>query len=121
MTATCETCRFWAYSPDELGVGECRIRAPIAQVINPDDMPHAGIGWWPATQDDDWCGEHSRREAEVETKEREPGWYWVTVGPTETGLTGRMPCEWLGHAWRYSGSPPIISVNERRIERDVSA
>lgn len=83
MSETCATCRFWRDLADEPGLGHCRIRAPVAQVVMPDDVPHPGIAWWPATHPSDWCGEHQPREVETEQpKVREPGWYWVKKKPT---------------------------------------
>jgi hypothetical protein len=114
---TCKTCRFWQqprphYDP------ECRIRAPVAQVMNRGDegCEHAGISWWPETDADDWCGEHQPREAAAEKpKVREPGWYWVRCrnGPW-------FIAECSGAGWVYGTRTlehePLI-VDERRIER----
>jgi hypothetical protein len=66
MSATCETCRFWADDKTE-GGGECRKALPRAVVSAPWLPKFLALGkvrkmvWraaWPLTEPDDWCGEH---------------------------------------------------------------
>jgi hypothetical protein len=54
MNATCETCRFWQF---EYGtpIGDCRAKPPKWSP----DYPR---GQWPATHEDEWCGEHQPRQ-----------------------------------------------------------
>lgn len=60
----CETCRFWNRSivrsdptDDTIELHPCHARSPGF-----DDR--TGVAVWPATAEDDWCGDHKRREAE---------------------------------------------------------
>ena len=46
MEEVCDNCRF--YWIDEVGVGLCRRRSPIAV---------ANRGAWPVVRGEDWCGE----------------------------------------------------------------
>lgn len=49
---TCDVCKYWQREGDHFG--ECRRNAPTPQ--NKDLREPIGA-WWPATNDDDWCGE----------------------------------------------------------------
>ncbi|MBK9496659.1 MAG: hypothetical protein IPO08_19595 [Xanthomonadales bacterium] len=65
----CRNCRFWRETPrsDVLG-GDCCIRAPsiVMGHLNlisggSDGTDAATIGFWPGTDEDDWCGEFVER------------------------------------------------------------
>ena len=59
---TCSSCRFWDELDEERLDGLCRIGRPaMAGTIAPHgdavyQNPQASV--WPATNRDDWCGEH---------------------------------------------------------------
>jgi hypothetical protein len=61
----CGNCRFWHETPrsDVMG-GDCRIRAPsivmgqLSLTSGPSDgTDSATMGFWPNTDEGDWCGE----------------------------------------------------------------
>ncbi len=63
MKENCETCRFWdGSSPDATGWGMCR-RNPPTHVSHEilDGGGIANVGFWPDTEDDDWCGEFQEK------------------------------------------------------------
>lgn len=59
MTATCETCRWWASNadPDDEPLDQCRKHAP-----RPHNWEDKSWAEWPQTLPDDWCGEHQPKE-----------------------------------------------------------
>jgi hypothetical protein len=60
LNVSCASCVFW--DPLEPGAkwGDCRARCPT-----PDPN---GIGQWPMTDADDWCGDHSTPRTPTEEK-----------------------------------------------------
>ncbi len=57
---TCETCRFWDTSTSldsNDDASPCRRRSPRFN-------KWTGLGIWPFTEADDWCGEHQPQESE---------------------------------------------------------
>ncbi len=61
---TCGNCKFW--QPIRNGNGECRRRTPTIQPSNrdgSDSIPADLEGYWPRTDQEAWCGEHSTNGA----------------------------------------------------------
>lgn len=61
---SCAACAYWVERPGRPGikVGECRCEPP--------SCGRDGIGRWPRTDADGWCGEYWPQEAEKELEER---------------------------------------------------
>lgn len=66
----CETCRYWSKISDRSGA--CRRRAPMPLVTGQADMDRDIPGWagWPATVNNDWCGEYEVRVGREVTNAR---------------------------------------------------
>lgn len=86
---------------------------------------------WPQTGSDDWCGEHQPREVAVEKPSvfgrvresdafRRPGYYFVRTAPFAAWdvayWSGVVFCLLGGSTYEH-----VHEIDERRIERDVSA
>ena len=63
MSATCETCRWWALSVESYDepANQCHRYAPRPTVWEQGRM-FPGWAEWPQTLPDDWCGEHQPKE-----------------------------------------------------------
>lgn len=54
----CGTCRFWDHADDGGPLGTCRVNPPV--VVKADTH-----GFWPGTDEFDWCGMHQHRPAAI--------------------------------------------------------
>jgi hypothetical protein len=55
LDARCQSCRYW--TGKDAPAGECRRFPPVQSSIIHGDVMSAAAPQWPATNDDDWCGE----------------------------------------------------------------
>ncbi len=54
---TCQSCDFW--NPTVHQYGDCQHDPPVvapAHLHGQSELPN--LGWWPATHQTDWCGQH---------------------------------------------------------------
>lgn len=54
----CKDCRWWEKDEVQVGIpiiGKCRLKPPTYSYLY-------GLGKWPTTKEDDWCGEGETRE-----------------------------------------------------------
>jgi len=75
MIRKCKLCEFWKTEEFDQGTGECRRNAPVINL-------EQSQGAWPATQDEEWCGDfrydqHQEREIPQICKFCE---FWETEG-----------------------------------------
>ncbi len=65
----CENCKFWIETggTDEGLVGECRRNSPSPKTLDGPDDAKMRFAAWPATPQDQWCGDYEDRP--METKE----------------------------------------------------
>jgi len=54
---SCETCKFYAAMPQDLTVGQCRIKSPMTFCVIGPRGPEV-LGGWPTVRREHWCGEH---------------------------------------------------------------
>ena len=65
---TCAACLHWRperSSDQDIGWGQCRRMPPTMPPIQDNKLVHVGV--WPHTQETDWCGEWTAREADRPT------------------------------------------------------
>lgn len=67
MSNTCDTCQYW----DSQSSGRCRRNAPSPSFVR------EGVGIWPSTNHDDWCGEYSDKRPVLNTNYQQPAVGWV--------------------------------------------
>lgn len=60
---TCSECRWWTRIPKHVR-GECRVHAPVVLLMKTETTPNT-VTAWPATRQDEFCGEFASRETEA--------------------------------------------------------
>ena len=56
----CDICAYWQREQEESATGLCRRHSP--SVVGTAES--VGVGLWPITNSDDWCGEYERKNGQ---------------------------------------------------------